>query len=314
MSNKRSGRLIAVVLAVCMVLGSGPAVLLAQASTDIQGHWAEQVISRWVDRNIVDGYPDGTFKPNAPIRRAEFAALINRTLGFITLSSIEFSDMSVDEWFATDVSKAVGAGYMDGYPDGTFRPNANISRQEAAMVLARILGLEATDETFGFTDIETIPAWSLWAVVAVANAGIMTGYPDGSFGPIDSFTRAETVTVLDRLVAEVFTEEGTYGDADEQTVIEGNVIITVGGVTLVNMHITGNLLIAESVGDGVVTLKDVTVDGTVTVSGGEIIEEEATALAHRGAGAGDTRANKVCNNCFSQSSRKRNSKWSWLLF
>ena len=97
MSNKRSGRLIAVVLAVCMVLGSGPAVLLAQASTDIQGHWAEQVISRWVDRNIVDGYPDGTFKPNAPIRRAEFAALINRTLGFITLSSIEFSDMSVDE-------------------------------------------------------------------------------------------------------------------------------------------------------------------------------------------------------------------------
>ena len=284
MSNKRSGRLIAVVLAVCMVLGSGPAVLLAQASTDIQGHWAEQVISRWVDRKIVDGYPDGTFRPNAPIKRAEFAALINRTLGFITLSSIEFSDMSVDEWFATDVSKAVGAGYMDGYPDGTFRPNANISRQEAAMVLARILGLEATDETFGFTDIETIPAWSLWAVVAVANAGIMTGYPDGSFGPIDSFTRAETVTVLDRLVAEVFTEEGTYGDADEQTVIEGNVIITVGGVTLVNMHITGNLLIAESVGDGVVTLKDVTVDGTVTVSGGEVIEDETTALAPPGGG------------------------------
>lgn len=279
MRNKRSGRLVAVVVAMCMILGSGPAVLLAQAGTDIEGHWAEQIINRWVDRNIVDGYPDGTFQPNAPIRRAEFAALTNRTFGFITLSSVEFSDISGDEWFATDVSTAVGAGYMDGYPDGTFRPNDYISRQEAAMVLARILGLEETDETFGFIDIESIPAWSLWAVVAVANAGIMTGYPDGSFGPTDSFTRAETVTALDRLVAEVFTEEGTYGNADEQTVIEGNVIITAGGVTLVNMHITGNLLIAESVGDGAVTLQDVTVDGTVTVSGGEVIEEETTALA-----------------------------------
>jgi hypothetical protein len=176
--------------------------------------------------------------------------------------------MSVDEWFATDVSKAVGAGYMDGYPDGTFRPNANISRQEAAMVLARILGLEATDETFGFTDIETIPAWSLWAVVAVANAGIMTGYPDGSFGPIDSFTRAETVTVLDRLVAEVFTEEGTYGNADEQTVIEGNVVVLAENVELCNYHITGDLLIAESVGEGTVTLDRVIVDGELAVKGG----------------------------------------------
>ncbi|MGI6163800.1 MAG: S-layer homology domain-containing protein [Bacillota bacterium] len=268
MSNKRSGRLIAVVLAVCMVLGSGPAVLLAQASTDIQGHWAEQVISRWVDRKIVDGYPDGTFRPNAPIKRAEFAALINRTFGYATLSPAEFTDVVGNEWFANDISKAVGAGYMDGYPEGVFKPNANISRQEAAMVLARINGLEETDETFDFTDIDSIPAWSRWAVVAVARAGLMTGYPDGSFSPTANFTRAETVTVLDRLVAEVFAEEGTYGNADEQTVIEGNVVVLAENVELCNYHITGDLLIAESVGEGTVTLDRVIVDGELAVKGG----------------------------------------------
>ncbi|MGI6628629.1 MAG: Ig-like domain-containing protein, partial [Bacillota bacterium] len=268
MRSKRSGQLIAVVLAMCMILGSGPMAILAQAGSDIEGHWAEQVINRWVDRKIVDGYPDGTFQPSAPIKRAEFAALINRTFGFATLSAVEFSDVSGDQWFATDVSKAVGAGYMDGYPDGTFKPNANISRQEAAIVLARILGFEKTEKTFGFTDIETIPAWSLWAVVAVANAGIMTGYPDGSFGPTGNFTRAETVTVLDRLVAEVFTEEGTYGDVDEQTVIEGNVVVLAENVKLCNYHITGDLLIAESVGEGAVTLDRVIVDGELTVKGG----------------------------------------------
>jgi hypothetical protein len=243
-------------------------VMLAQAGTDIEGHWAEQVINRWVDRKIVDGYPDGTFRPNAPIRRAEFAALINRTFGYSTPSSVAFDDVVGNEWFANDISRAVGAGYMDGYPEGVFKPNANISRQEAAMVLARINGLEETDETFDFIDINSIPAWSRWAVVAAARAGLMTGYPDGSFSPTASFTRAETVTVLDRLVAEVFTEEGIYGNADEQMVIEGNVVVLAENVELCNYHITGDLLIAESVGEGTVTLDRVIVDGGLAVKGG----------------------------------------------
>ncbi|HHY11077.1 MAG TPA: S-layer homology domain-containing protein, partial [Firmicutes bacterium] len=268
MKKKRNVRLIAIVLALCMFLGSGPAVLLAQATEDIEGHWAEEAIIRWVDRGIVKGYEDGTFGPDRFIKRAEFAALLNRTFGYATVSSIEFPDVSNGDWFAADVAKAVGAGYMKGYDDGTFRPDDFITRQEAALVFARIYELEQTGDTYDFTDFDSLPDWSRWAVVAVAKAGLMTGYPDGRFAPTGNLKRAETVTVLDRLVAGIFTEEGTYGSPDEETVIDGNVIVTAGDVTLVNFRITGNLLIAESVGEGTVTLAKVTVDGELLIRGG----------------------------------------------
>lgn len=153
MNSKHSIRHIATLLVVCMVLGSGPALILAQEGPDIQGHWAEEAVNRWTHRGIVEGYPDGTFKPGNSITRAEFAALVNRTFGYATFSSVEFSDVNDDEWFAGDVSKAVGAGYIEGYPDGTFKPNENISRQEAALVLARINDLEKTGEVYDFTDM-----------------------------------------------------------------------------------------------------------------------------------------------------------------
>jgi hypothetical protein len=266
--KKRSGRLIAVLLTFVMLLGLCPTVLLAQALADFEGHWAEEAINLWSGRGIVKGYEDGTFGPDRFITRAEFAALLNRTFGFTTLSSREFPDVGDDAWYAGDVSKAAGAGYMQGYEDESFRPDNYITRQEAALVFARIYNLEQTDESYDFSDFDSIPDWSRKAVVAVAKAGLMQGYPDGSFGPARNITRAETVSVLDRLVAEIFTEDGTYGDAGEATVINGNAIITAADVTLVNMHIKGNLLIAESVGDGTVVLDNVVVDGELDVRGG----------------------------------------------
>ncbi|HPP74922.1 MAG TPA: S-layer homology domain-containing protein [Armatimonadota bacterium] len=268
MGNKRSVRLIAVLLILVMFLGVCPTALLAQALSDVGEHWAKEAINLWTARGIVKGYEDGTFGPDRFITRAEFAALLNRTFGFTTVSPKEFPDVSDTAWYAEEVAKAAGAGYMEGYEDGSFRPDNNITRQEAALVFARIYNLEQIDESYDFSDFDSIPDWSRKAVVAVAKAGLMQGYPDGSFGPARNITRAETVSVLDRLVAEIFTEDGTYGDAGEATVINGNAIITAADVTLVNMHIKGNLLIAESVGDGTVVLDNVVVDGELDVRGG----------------------------------------------
>lgn len=268
MGNKRSVRLFAVLLILVMFLGVCPTALLAQALSDVGEHWAKEAINLWTARGIVKGYEDGTFGPDRFITRAEFAALLNRTFGFTTVSPKEFPDVSDTAWYAEEVAKAAGAGYMEGYEDGSFRPDNNITRQEAALVFARIYNLEQIDESYDFSDFDSIPDWSRKAVVAVAKAGLMQGYPDGSFGPARNITRAETVSVLDRLVAEIFTEDGTYGDAGEATVINGNAIITAADVTLVNMHIKGNLLIAESVGDGTIVLDNVVVDGELDVRGG----------------------------------------------
>lgn len=267
MSIRRNGRLLGILLAVCIVLSTA-SPLFAQSGTDLKGHWAEAAMNLWVGRDIVKGYPDGTVKPDGYITRAEYAALINRTFGLAKASSSAFSDVKGDDWFAADIAKAVAAGYMEGYPDGTVKPNGNITRQEAALILARLTGLERTGERYDFTDYASIPEWSRWAVVAVAKAGLMTGYPDGSFGPTAKITRAETVTALDRLVAEIYTEEGSYGTSDKETIIDGNAVITSTGVNLTNARVKGDLLIAESVGEGSVTLDSVTVDGVLKVSGG----------------------------------------------
>jgi hypothetical protein len=262
-----------------MIWVVSPAVAAGQAVNDISGHWAEAAVNRWVDREIVEGYSDGSFKPDAPVKRAEFAALINRIFGHTSLALAEFTDITGREWFASDIAKAVAAGVMNGYPDGTFKPNADISRQEAAVVLARVIGLKDDGSSLPFTDHNSIPAWSRPAVAAATKAGLISGYPDGSFRPTAGITRAETVAILDRFAAELIREEGTYGNAAEQTVVEGSVIILAKDTELINYHIKGDLYIAESVGESAVTLDGVIIDGNLVVKGGgadSVVIKEST--------------------------------------
>ena len=269
--KRSSAKLVAWAVALCMILGVlSPTLMYAQVSvgTDIDGHWAQAQIERWIERGIVKGYEDGTFKPENPIKRCEFAALMNRTFGFVEKAKVDFSDIEGTEWFVGDIAKAVAAGYMIGDAGGTFRPDDPIARQEAALVLARIYELKDQGKKHLFKDSDEIASWSHWAVMAVVDAGLMEGYPDGTFGPKNPIKRSETVTVLDRLVAEIFTEKGVYGKEDARMTIAGNAHVLADGVEIQNAKITGDLLIAQSVGDGTVILDNVTVDGNVKVQGG----------------------------------------------
>lgn len=105
-------RFLVVLLALAMVLTLAPALSLGAPATDTEGHWAEDVIGKWTDSKIVEGYPDGQFKPDNAITRAEFAALVNRTYGFVDEAQTEFSDVASTDWYAVHVSKAAAAGYM----------------------------------------------------------------------------------------------------------------------------------------------------------------------------------------------------------
>lgn len=234
---------------------------------ELDRHWAKDAVLRWNSRGIVKGYPDGSLKPDGLITRAEFAALINRTFGFTDTESVDFSDVHGGDWFAEDIEKAYAAGYLMGYDDGTAQPDAHITRQEAALVLARLQALGQDVEDYPFTDAAVIPDWSRWAVMACARRGLMVGYPDGAFRPEAGITRAETVTILDRVFAEVYNEPGVYG-SEVVTEVDGSVVVTAAGVILKNVTITGDLLIAQAVGDGEVTLESVIVEGTTQISGG----------------------------------------------
>lgn len=145
------------------------------------------------------GYPDGTFKPQRDVTRREVAALLSRAFRLPTADAGQagYSDVTQSDWGAQSIADVTKAGYMSGYPDGTFRPNQPITRAELAAIAARIKQLtgEGAD---AFSDVAG--SWAKAAIDSAAEAGILTGYPDGTFRPKANITRAEAVTIINRLL------------------------------------------------------------------------------------------------------------------
>ncbi|WP_196426476.1 chitobiase/beta-hexosaminidase C-terminal domain-containing protein [Paenibacillus campinasensis] len=173
------------------------------AFTDIAGHWAEDYIMRAVEKGFVSGYPDGTFKPNHPVTRAEFTVML---AGALKLegdgSALTFTDHDrIGGWAKQAVAQAVQAGIVDGYNDGSFRPNAQITRVEMAVMIARALQLQLNaNASTGFADDETIPQWAKGAVEAIRKLGIVDGRGGNRFVPNETATRAEATVMLLRLL------------------------------------------------------------------------------------------------------------------
>ncbi|WP_135551724.1 YbhB/YbcL family Raf kinase inhibitor-like protein [Paenibacillus cymbidii] len=242
------------------------------AFADVSGHWAEKTIDRWANKGLIDGYEEAAFRPDLPVSRGEWMALVNRSFGYGAAADVGFADLKAGDWAYEDVRKAVKAGYAEGYEDGTIRWNQPVNRQEAAVMLARLLRLDGAAEAVAdYADAADVAAWSAGAVGAAARSGMMEGYEDGSYRPTRAITRAEAVVALDRAVlrhSPVYDEAGVYGPASGTASIIGNVTIAAGGVTLRNTVIAGDLLLAESIGDGDVLLDRVTVKGATTVQGG----------------------------------------------
>ena len=152
------------------------------------------------------GYADGTVHPNGQITRAEVSMILYRLLTDASRSVFgtsvnSFSDVPADEWFNTAVSTLANAKVLDGYPDGTFRPNAPITRAELATVLTRLsvlvnLSREITPATFS----DVADHWAFSFISTAANNGWINGYTDGTFRPDFSVSRAEAVTMLNRML------------------------------------------------------------------------------------------------------------------
>ncbi|MGI6533560.1 MAG: S-layer homology domain-containing protein [Peptococcia bacterium] len=272
-------RMFLVLMVFILISACLPAIAIADdrlTFDDIQSHWAEQPINKWVEKGLVSGYGNRIFMPNQKITRAEFVVLINRVFGYHDAAHISHSDVSPNDWYFNDIAKAANAGYLAGYPDGTVRPNSPITRQEAAAILARVFSLDEKGKTFAdvnlndviehFKDKAKVASWSKEAIGLIVQCGYMRGYPDGTFRPKESITRAEIISVLDRVVGTLLNRPGTYGKAEETTTIEGNVVINSPDITLRNIIITGDLYLTEGIGDGTVVLENVTVEGIVVAA------------------------------------------------
>jgi len=243
---------------------------------DILGHWAEKQINGWIDKGFARGYPDGSFKPDYSITRAEFITLVNKSFGLTGNAPAHFTDASSTDWFFKDVCSAMAAGYISGYEDGTLRPDNEISRQEVAVILSRLLKLKIPENANAVSrlkDLASIPQWSRGPVNAVVANGYMAGYPDQTYQPEKFITRAEAIVTLERAAGEAtkaasFDQAGTYGPEQGINTIDGNVVVSAAGVTLQNTAINGRLALTEDIGEGNVSLKNVTVKGSTTIKGG----------------------------------------------
>lgn len=262
MGKNFTKKLLPLALTAAMIVPSVPAMA---APSDIAGHWAESVITQWQSKGLIQGYEDGTFKPGNTITRAEFVTLMNNAKGFWSEGSINFSDVKNGSWFYSAVARAVAAGYVKGYSDGSFKPGNTITRAEAAVMIANAARLSANEAgAYRFTDVGSIPAWARGSVGAVVAAGYMTGYPDGSFYANASISRAEAVSSLNRMLG------GTAYQPTQPTTptTSDDVVIEDKGTTLKNQTVDGNVTIAKSVGNGDVTLRNVTIKGDLIVKGG----------------------------------------------
>ncbi len=197
---KRKLRIILAVALSVMLLVTAAVPAFAKPM-DTTGHWAENVINKWVDNGWIKGYTDGSFKPDILMLKAEFAALTNRSLGFSTKANISALDVSVKDWFYGDMAKAVAAGYLTVTANGYMNPKALVSREDVAVMVAKMLGLDLPDtneELDRFTDADDISSKNKAAVSAVVGKGIMQGYGN-TFEPDEFLSRAQGITILDRI-------------------------------------------------------------------------------------------------------------------
>ena len=160
----------------------------------------------WLNTNdhysYLIGYSDGTVRPNGKITRAEVATIFFRLLDDDTRakywsSKNDFSDVSADKWYNNAVSTLSNMGVIGGYADGTFRPDAPISRAEFAKIAVSFTQNNGSAVYNYFTDVKTTD-WFAPYVTAAKDAGLIEGYSDGSFKPESKITRAEACAIVNR--------------------------------------------------------------------------------------------------------------------
>ncbi len=259
-----------------------PAGLAAPVSgekglSDLEGHWAQKEVEAAVASGWVDGYPDGSFKPEKSITRAEFTKMlldaihltpdselvawmkVHATMEDIWGNPTEYAPKLYDmsgHWLTSqgwlDAALYSGMVVPDDYNGKNFRPEKAIARYEIALMTDRALGLvypasQPVEGELPFTDKEEILDWMKGYVNESVKAGVLKGYPDGSFQPNKTSTRAEAVVMIQRMLEEM--EEGLNPDitvvARYQEGWKGESIVQEEETNKIQLQIVDNIIYAS---------------------------------------------------------------------
>lgn len=197
---------------------------------DIELSWAQDAIASLVDEGIIAGYPDGTFKPENPVTRAEFAKMVARAFAIRPTGEPRFRDIK-NNWAKAYITALTEAGIVSGYPDGTFKPERHITRAEMVTMLVRVVKLADKMDSLqqpepSFTDVAP-DHWAFRAVETAHALGILPVHFGVVFEPNAATTRAETAWMVKSLI-DLRITEGKLARVDAR---EGTLTVTTPGNT-----------------------------------------------------------------------------------
>ncbi|RJQ31187.1 MAG: DUF4430 domain-containing protein [Peptococcaceae bacterium] len=164
--------------------------------------WAREAVEKLAGSGIIAGVDGINFEPERPVTRAEFTSLLVKALGLQESADADkiFNDVQTGAWYRGVVSAAYHAGLVKGCEDGTFQPEAAVTREETAAMLARAMKLQTPEQEPPFTDSEKIGSWARADVAAAHKHGLIKGFPDGAFRPDKPAGRAESATMIYRML------------------------------------------------------------------------------------------------------------------
>ena len=264
-----------IVSIICVVALLGSFTVFGAEYKDIPDDWSKEGLVKAIEAGLLNG--DGGFvRPTDPMTRAEMGTIMTRAFGAVKTADISmFKDVKKDDWYYDYMAKAVAMGAFKG--DGeNLRPNSNISRQEAMVVLSRLFAMESDNLSIldQFKDKNKIQDWAKAGVAAVVESGYVKG-SDGMVNPAANITRAEFATIMSRMVGGYFVTSSVF-TYPEGTVIEENIVIRSESMTLKNIVSPGIIIIGDGVDGGEITLENVTSTGMVLIRGNNLTADLTT--------------------------------------
>jgi hypothetical protein len=210
-----------VTLALTLQLAAMPLSAMAAFFADSQSHWAQNAIQSLSSQGILTGYPDGTFRPEGLITRAEFSAMMVKalSLNINATGSQTFNDVPTSHWAYPSIETVRATGLVSGYPNGQFMPAKSISRAESMAILSNAARIPmpsdaAINQTLSaYRDSAAIPAWARPGVAAAIMSGIYANDPNAGnqIEPLAPTTRAEVAAMVENLRARLNLAGGQGG-------------------------------------------------------------------------------------------------------
>ena len=255
----------AIPLALLAVVTTAQAAPNTFVDMPAQDHWSTQALETAVDNGLLSGY-DNQIMPKKNLTRAEMATIINGAFASEEKGDLsQFADVSTNSWYYADMQKAYLMGTFAG-GDGKMYPESAITREEAFTVLGSALSITDYDITLldGYADVNEISDWAKPATAYMVEHGYATGYAN-HLNPQQAITREEFAQVMYSMFGHYISKDVVTGQT-----FEGNVVINHEGVTMENVTIKGDLIIADGVGNGDIILDNTQIEGRLVVRGGGV--------------------------------------------